>query len=84
VAVGEKPPEVARLLREFSARRESTEDGELQHGLRVRLGLRCTEGQEAAVAELQLGEAYRTYPTDAALAAWRAQAAGGDAVVVYE
>ncbi|MDP2768363.1 MAG: OB-fold nucleic acid binding domain-containing protein, partial [Giesbergeria sp.] len=84
VAVGDKPPEVARLLREFSPRRESTEQGELQHGLRVRLGVRCSAGQEGAAAELQLSEAHRTYPTDASLAAWRAQAAGGDAVVVYE
>ena len=84
VAVGEKPPEVARLLREFMPRREQTEQGELQHGLRVRLGVRCVEGQEGATAELQLGEAYRTYPSDASLAAWRSQAAGGDAVVVYD
>ena len=84
VAVGDKPPEVARLLREFSPRRESTEQGELQHGLRVRLGVRCIAGGQGATAELQLSEAHRTYPTDAALAAWRAQAAGGDAVVVYE
>src|SRR3990167_5603932 len=84
VAVGDKPPEVARLLREFAARRETTEHGELQHGLRVRLCVRCTDGQEAASAELQLGDAHRTYPSDASLAAWRAEAAGGDAVVVYE
>jgi DNA polymerase-3 subunit alpha len=84
VTVGDKPPEVARLLREFAARRETTEHGELQHGLRVRLGVRCTDGQEAASAELQLGDAHRTYPSDASLAAWRAEAAGGDAVVVYE
>ena len=75
---------MARLLREFAARRESTEHGELQHGLRVRLGVRCTEGLDGASAELQLGDAHRTYPSDASLAAWRAEAAGGDAVVVYE
>ena len=39
---------------------------------------------DSACAELQLGEAFRTYPTDAALAAWRAQACGGDVTVVYE
>ncbi len=84
VTVGEKPPEVARLLREFSARRETTEHGDLQHGLRVRLGVRCAGEQEGAAAELQLGEAWRTYPSDASLAAWRAEAADGDAVVVYD
>jgi DNA polymerase-3 subunit alpha len=84
VAVGDKPPEVARLLREFAARRETTENGELLHGLRVRLGVRCTQEQEGATAELQLGDAHRTYPSDVSLAAWRAEAASGDAVVVYE
>ncbi len=82
VAVGHPPPDVARLLREHPPRKESTEHGELQHGLRVRLGVRCT-GAGRRRAELQLGEASRTYPSDAALAAWRAQAGGGDAVV-YE
>ena len=38
----------------------------------------------AAVAELQLGESARFYPTDAALAAWMAQAGSGSATVVYE
>ncbi|MCL4772167.1 MAG: DNA polymerase III subunit alpha, partial [Burkholderiaceae bacterium] len=84
VAVGHPPPDVARLLREHPPRKESTEHGELQHGLRVRLGVRCTQDGDSACAELQLGEAFRTYPTDAALAAWRAQAGGGDVTVVYE
>ena len=84
VAVGHPPPDVARLLREHPPRKESTEHGELQHGLRVRLGVRCTQDGDSACAELQLGEAFRTYPTDAALAAWRAQACGGDVTVVYE
>ena len=84
VAVGHPPPDVARLLREHPPRKESTEHGELQHGLRVRLGVRCTQDGDSACAELQLGEAFRTYPTDAALAAWCAQAGGGDVSVVYE
>jgi DNA polymerase-3 subunit alpha len=37
--------------------------------------------QGAAVAELQLGDASRFYPTDAALAAWSAQVGTGSAVV---
>ena len=39
---------------------------------------------ESAVAELQLGEQVRFYPTDAALASWMAQSDGGQAQIVYE
>jgi DNA polymerase-3 subunit alpha len=35
-------------------------------------------------AELQLGDAAKFYPTDAALASWMAQADRGLAQVVYE
>ncbi|OJX33498.1 MAG: DNA polymerase III subunit alpha [Burkholderiales bacterium 68-12] len=84
VAAGLPPPEVGRLLREFPARTESTEHGDLQQGLRVRLSLRCMQGGEGAAAEVQLGDAFRVYPSDAALAAWRAQAAGGAVAVVYD
>ena len=59
-------------------------EGELVHGLRVRMGVRCVAGDAQAVAELQLGEGARFYPTDAALAAWSAQAGAGGATVVYE
>ena len=54
------------------------------HGLRVRMGVRCVAEDATAVAELQLGESARFYPTDAALAAWTAQAGSGSATVVYE
>jgi len=37
-----------------------------------------------AMAELQLSEAMRFFPTDAALAQWRAQADQGQAAIVYE
>jgi len=71
--------------REFPPRREETEEGEmLVHGLRVRMGVRCQSDQGGAVAELQLGEGSRFFPTDAALAAWSAQAGSGSATVVYE
>ncbi len=84
VDVGEKPPQVARLLQEYAARKEATEHGDLEHGLRVRLGVRCHSAEGAASAELQLGDAHRMYPTDAALTAWAAEAELGRAVVVYE
>jgi DNA polymerase-3 subunit alpha len=40
--------------------------------------------RDSAVAELQLGEQVRFYPTDAALASWMAQAHAGQAQIVYE
>jgi DNA polymerase-3 subunit alpha len=40
--------------------------------------------RESAVAELQLGEQVKFFPTDAALASWMAQAHGGLAQIVYE
>ncbi|MCW5230380.1 DNA polymerase III subunit alpha [Verminephrobacter eiseniae] len=76
-------PDIARLVREFAPRSEETDEGEsLLHRLRVRIGLRCSAEDAAAVAELQLGESAGFYPSDAALAAWTAQA--GAARVVYD
>ena len=74
-----------RLVQEFPARREESAEGEVAvHGLRVRMGVRCKAEDAAAVAELQLGENARFFPSDAALAAWTAQAGPGAATVVYE
>ncbi|MCD2511999.1 DNA polymerase III subunit alpha [Comamonas endophytica] len=85
VSVGETMPDVLRVLGDFPARRVEQEQAEpLVHGLRVRLGLRCESPRGAATAELQLGEQSRFYPSDAALAAWSAQAGSGQAVVIYE
>ncbi|MBJ7467808.1 MAG: hypothetical protein JHD06_03310, partial [Rhodoferax sp.] len=79
------------LLREFPAKREMSEQGELVRGLAVRFALECppdTPPQglpaEGACAELQLGDAARFFPSDAALARWRAHADQGRAVVAYE
>ncbi|AVS84829.1 DNA polymerase III subunit alpha [Paracidovorax avenae] len=85
VAVGDCAPDVQRLVREFPPKRQETPEGEvLVHGLRVRMGVRCrSEGQEA-VAELQLGEGSRFFPSDAALAAWSAEAGSGVVNVVYD
>ncbi len=80
VAVNGKAPDVQRLVREFPARREQTEQGELVRGLPVRLAVR----RDTAVAELQLDERAKFYPTDAALASWMAQADAGQAQIVYE
>ena len=84
VTVGDKAPDVPRLVREFPPVREEIAEGELVHGLRVRMGVRCQSEDAAAVAELQLGENARFYPSDAALAAWTAQVGAGAANVVYE
>ncbi|MDB5875551.1 MAG: dnaE1 [Ramlibacter sp.] len=80
VAVNGKAPDIRRLVRDFPPRREMSEQGELVRGLNVRLALRRDE----AVAELQLGEEAKFFPSDAALASWMAQADQGLAQIVYE
>jgi DNA polymerase-3 subunit alpha len=80
VAVNGKAPDIQRLVRDFPPQREMSEQGELVRGLSVRLSLR----REQAMAELQLGEDAKFYPSDAALASWMAQADQGRAIIVYE
>lgn len=80
VAVNGKAPDIARLTREFPPRVEQSEHGDLRQGLAVRLALQ----RSGAQVELQLGEAAKFFPTDAALASWMAQAEAGNAAVVYE
>jgi len=84
-ANGGPRPDVAAMVREFPPLRVETEQGEvLSHGLRVRMGVHCAAAGATATAELQLGEASRFFPSDAALAAWGAQAGSGNVSVVYE
>jgi DNA polymerase III subunit alpha len=80
VAVNGTAPDIQRLVRDFPPRREMSEQGELVRGLGVRLLVQ----RDSAIAELQLGEQARFYPTDAALASWMAQAHAGQAQIVYE
>ncbi|VTY35861.1 DNA polymerase III subunit alpha [Xylophilus ampelinus] len=80
VAVNGKLPDIARIVRDFPPRRETTEHGEVQQGLGVRLAM----ARSGAQVELQLGEAARFFPVDAALASWMAQAEAGRAAIVYE
>ena len=80
VEINGSVPPVADVLREFPARRTMSESGESAQGLTVRLRLR----REGASAELDLGDAARFYPCDAALQRWRSGAAQGRAEVVYE
>ncbi|TMH01506.1 MAG: DNA polymerase III subunit alpha, partial [Betaproteobacteria bacterium] len=74
---GGEPPPVVELLREFPARRVSTEQGELVQGLSVRLILQ----RERAEGVVDLGDAARFYPSDAALARW---ARSAPARIVYD
>lgn len=66
-------PHVQRILREFPAKVVSDAEGDVVRGLRVRMEVRCQSGEDAALVELDLGEHNRFYPSDAALAAWRAE-----------
>ena len=84
VAVNGQAPDVARLLQAFPAHKEQTEQGELVRGLGVRLAVRRAGEAGGASAELQLSDDMRFFPSDAALAQWRAQADQGQAVIVYE
>lgn len=84
VSVGEKMPDVPALLRQFPAKVEETESGNINHGVKVRLDLICRDGRGSASCELALGESSRFYPSDAALAAWYGSAAAGQVKVVYE
>ena len=80
VQVNGQAPDIQRLVKDFPPRRELSEQGELVRGLNVRLALQRAD----AVAEVQLGEEAKFFPSDAALASWSAQADQGQAQVVYE
>jgi DNA polymerase III subunit alpha len=80
VAVNGAAPDISRLVRDFPPRSDVANQGEPSRGLPVRLSLR----REGATAELQLGDAAKFFPTDAALASWTAQADNGLAKIVYE
>ena len=88
VAVNGKAPDVRRLLAEHPPKREETEQGDLLRGLPVRLVLErrssAHPGIQGVMAQLQLGDQARFYPSDAALGSWIAQADEGRAMVVYE
>jgi DNA polymerase-3 subunit alpha len=84
VAVNGKVPDVRRLLAEYPPQVEHTPEGELLRGLPVRLLLERRAEGRGVMAQIQLGEQARFYPSDAALASWMAQADEGRAMVVYE
>jgi len=84
VAVNGRAPDVRGTLRAFPAVTEQSEQGELVRGLPLRFLVTPRGEHGGARAELQLGDANRFYPSDAALAQWRAQADQGQAEIVYE
>jgi DNA polymerase III subunit alpha len=80
VEVNGSVPPVADVLRDHPVKRVSTELGDVSQGLGVRLLLKRDE----AIGELDLGEAAKFFPSDAALETWRSSAHGGKASIVYE
>jgi DNA polymerase III subunit alpha len=80
VEVNGQTPPVAEVLRDHPVKRVSTELGDVSQGLGVRLLLKRDE----AVGELDLGEAAKFFPSDAALETWRQGAHKGKASIVYE
>jgi DNA polymerase-3 subunit alpha len=84
VAVNGHAPDIARLVREFPAQREQTDQGDLVRGLPVRLALERRNEDLVARAELALGDAAKFFPSDAALASWMAQGEQGQARIVYD
>ena len=73
-------PRLKELVQHSPARRIASEQGELTQGLPVRLKLQ----RERAAAEIDLGDEGRIWPSDEALARWRAAAPSGVAEIVYE
>ena len=78
---GANPPSIEKILKEFPARRQMTDQGEIFHGLPVRFTLLFDDF--VAPKKLCMDDK-AFFPTDAALASWRAQAQTGLAQIVYE
>ncbi|HEX5805200.1 MAG TPA: DNA polymerase III subunit alpha [Macromonas sp.] len=80
VLVNGHAPDVAALVRTFPPQKELTEQGELVRGLPVRLRVL----REGAQCDLQLDDRSLFFPSDAALAAWMAQAHERRAEIVFD
>jgi DNA polymerase-3 subunit alpha len=84
-----RQPDIAKVLQEFPAQQEVAEQGMFMRGLAVRLQLEVACAQHldicnGAQAVLALGEDAQFFPSDAALAAWQAQAEPGTAEIIYD
>jgi DNA polymerase III subunit alpha len=87
--VGAMVPDLHKVFNEFPAQTVTSEQGESVHGLPVRLQLTIDNADasaepKGALVELQLGNAHRTYPSNAALAAWCSVAEQGQAQLIYD
>jgi DNA polymerase-3 subunit alpha len=71
---------LAELVKQWPARRSSTEHGESIHGLGVRIKVRTA----GAAAELDLGDQGRFWPSDDALARWKQILPAQSPQVVYD
>jgi DNA polymerase-3 subunit alpha len=80
VSVNGTVPPLQELLRQWPVRRVAGEQGSTTLGLPVRLRIERSE----ALAELDLGEEGRFWPSDDALSRWKAVAHRGEAAIVYE
>ena len=84
VDIGDKTPDISRLLREFPPMKVQTEQGDLQRGMSVRMTVTRAADLGAVNAEIQLGDDAKFYPSDAALASWMAQTGVAKSLIVYE
>jgi DNA polymerase-3 subunit alpha len=84
VDIGDKTPDISRLLREFPPMKVQTEQGDLQRGMAVRMSVARTVDVGVVNAEIQLGDDAKFYPSDAALASWMAQSGIAKTHIVYE
>ncbi len=84
VDIGDKTPDISRLLREFPPMKVQTEQGDLQRGMSVRMIVTRVADLGAVNAEIQLGDDAKFYPSDAALASWMAQIGVAKSLIVYE
>ena len=84
LADGYAGPDIARAVRDFPARREAGDSGELTRGLPVRLSLTLPAEFGEITFDLALGDKARFFPDDAALSSWTAQAEKGLASIIYE
>ncbi len=81
VRVGEPLPPLAELVRQWPAHQTQGQEGQIQRdGLRVRLQLQRAH----ALAEVDLGDKARIWPSDEALARWQDAANDPQASVIYD
>ncbi len=65
-------PTLRAIVKNFPSKREITEQGEFFKGLGVRFDIEKSNDDLIAAAQIQLGDAARFFPSDAALASWHA------------